>query len=178
MTRGTTKQAADGSITGFDPDIARAICTEAKLQCELKAMDFDGIVPALQAKKFEVAIASMSITAERAKIVDFSDMYFNVPGRLLAKEGTQINDAWYKGKNIGVLRSAEQQFEVTVADHQAALQVADVVLRGQLEVLGQRNRRIRATRQGGQQASDRRHTDGFGNFHASLLVLKCDRGPM
>ena len=106
-----SKQAADGSITGFDPDIARAICTEAKLQCELKAMDFDGIVPALQAKKFEVAIASMSITAERAKIVDFSDMYFNVPGRLLAKEGTQINDAWYKGKNIGVLRSAVQQQE-------------------------------------------------------------------
>ena len=106
-----SKQAADGSITGFDPDIARAICTEAKLQCELKAMDFDGIVPALQAKKFEVAIASMSITPERAKIVDFSDMYFNVPGRLLAKEGTQINDAWYKGKNIGVLRSAVQQQE-------------------------------------------------------------------
>ena len=106
-----SKQAADGSIPGFDPDIARAICAEAKLQCELKAMDFDGIVPALQAKKFEVAIASMSITPERAKIVDFSDMYFNVPGRLLAKEGTQINDAWYKGKNIGVLRSAVQQQE-------------------------------------------------------------------
>ena len=106
-----SKQAADGSITGFDPDIARAICTEAKLQCELKAMDFDGIIPALQAKKFDVAIASMSITADRAKVVDFSDMYFNVPGRLLAKQGTKVDDAWYKGKNIGVLRSAVQEQE-------------------------------------------------------------------
>ncbi|MFC3530592.1 transporter substrate-binding domain-containing protein [Vogesella facilis] len=106
-----SKQAADGSITGFDPDIARAVCAEAKLQCELKAMDFDGIIPALQAKKFEIAIASMSITPERAKVVDFSDMYFNVPGRLLAPEGTKIDDAWYKGKNIGVLRSAVQQQE-------------------------------------------------------------------
>ncbi|MDC7714151.1 transporter substrate-binding domain-containing protein [Vogesella sp. LYT5W] len=69
-------------------------------------MDFDGIIPALQAKKFEVAIASMSITSDRAKVVDFSDMYFNVPGRLLAKAGAQINDAWYKGKNIGAQRSA------------------------------------------------------------------------
>ncbi|SCK06830.1 transporter substrate-binding domain-containing protein [Vogesella sp. LIG4] len=106
-----SKQAADGSITGFDPDIARAVCAEAKLQCDLKAMDFDGIIPALQAKKYDVAIASMSITPERAKVVNFSDMYFNVPGRLLAKEGTKIDDAWYKGKNIGVLRSAVQEQE-------------------------------------------------------------------
>ncbi len=106
-----SKQSADGSITGFDPDIARAVCAEAKLQCDLKAMDFDGIIPALQAKKYDVAIASMSITPDRAKVVDFSDMYFNVPGRLLAKEGTKIDDAWYKGKNIGVLRSAVQEQE-------------------------------------------------------------------
>lgn len=103
-----SKMNPDGSIAGFDPDITRALCAEAKLECELKAMDFDGIIPALQAKKFDVAIASMSITPERAKVVDFSDMYFKIPGRLMAKEGTQINDGWFKGKKIGVLRSSTQ----------------------------------------------------------------------
>ena len=56
-----SKVNPDGSIVGFDPDIARAICTEAKLQCEVSTMDFDGIIPAVQAKKYDLAIASMNI---------------------------------------------------------------------------------------------------------------------
>ncbi len=98
-----SKVNPDGTIVGFDPDIARAICAEAKLQCEVSTMDFDGIIPAVQAKKYDLAIASMNITPERAKAVDFSDMYFNIPGRLIAKAGTKIDDAWFKGKTIGVV---------------------------------------------------------------------------
>jgi len=108
-----SKVNPDGSIVGFDPDIARAICAEAKLQCEISTMDFDGIIPAVQAKKFDMAIASMNITPERAKAVDFSDMYFNIPGRLIAKAGTKIDDKWFKGKTIGVLRTSVQREEAT-----------------------------------------------------------------
>ncbi len=108
-----SKVNPDGSIVGFDPDIARAICTEAKLQCEISTMDFDGIIQAVQAKKFDMAIASMNITPDRAKAVDFSDMYFNIPGRLVAKQGTKIDDAWFKGKTIGVLRTSIQREEAT-----------------------------------------------------------------
>lgn len=53
---------ADGSLTGFDVDIAKALCGEMKMKCEIKANDFEGMIPGLIAKKFDVAVASMAIT--------------------------------------------------------------------------------------------------------------------
>ncbi|KMJ54071.1 ABC transporter substrate-binding protein [Vogesella sp. EB] len=104
-----SKQGADGKMTGFDPDIAQALCAVMKAKCEIVPQDFDGIIPALQAKKFDAVIASMNITEERKKAVDFSDKYYNMASRLVAKQGTQVNAAWFKGKKIGVLRSSIQE---------------------------------------------------------------------
>ena len=99
--------APDGKIVGFDIDIANALCAEMKAQCTLVQQDFDGMIPALQAHKFDMIIASMSATPERLKVVDFSDKYYNTPNRLIAKAGTTIDGspASFKGKKIGVQRS-------------------------------------------------------------------------
>ncbi|WP_174873961.1 ABC transporter substrate-binding protein [Vogesella oryzae] len=104
-----SKQGADGKMTGFDPDIAQALCQAMKATCEVVPQDFDGIIPALQARKFDAVIASMNITPERQKAVDFSDKYYNMASRLVGKSGTQVNDAWFKDKKIGVLRSSIQE---------------------------------------------------------------------
>jgi arginine/ornithine transport system substrate-binding protein len=97
----------DGKIVGFDIDIANALCAEMKAQCTLVQLDFDGMIPALQAKKIDIVAASMSITPERAKVIDFSDKYYNSPARLIAKAGSKIDGSpeSLKGKKIGVQRS-------------------------------------------------------------------------
>ena len=98
----------DGKLTGFDIDTANALCEQMKAQCTLVQQDFDGMIPALQARKFDAVIASMSITEERKKSVNFSDKYYKTPNRFIAKKGStlQVTPEGLKGKRIGVQRSS------------------------------------------------------------------------
>ncbi|MGV8936716.1 MAG: ABC transporter substrate-binding protein [Allorhizobium sp.] len=99
---------ADGSLTGFDIDIAKALCAEMKAECTFVTQDWDGIIPALQAKKFDAIIASMSITPERKEKVDFTDKYYNTgPALAVPKDSpiTEGTEAGLEGKVIGAQSS-------------------------------------------------------------------------
>lgn len=61
---------------GFDVDLWDAIAKELKLDYTLKPMDFSGIIPALQTKNIDLALAGITITDERKKAIDFSDGYY------------------------------------------------------------------------------------------------------
>lgn len=105
-----TFKTADGKPTGFDVDIAEALCAEAKRQCVYVEQVWDSMIPGLQAKKYDVIISSMSITDERKKVVDFTDKYYNTPSRIVVKADTAFTDlASLKGKKIGVLKGSTQE---------------------------------------------------------------------
>ena len=99
---------ADGQLIGFDIDIAKALCEEMKVECEFVTQDWDGMIPALQAGKFDAVIASMSITEERKEKVDFTNKYYNTPPAIAVPKDSDIaeaTDAALSGKMLGAQSS-------------------------------------------------------------------------
>lgn len=97
-------QDASGAWTGWEVDIINAVCEEAKLTCELAPIPWDGLIPALQTKKIDLIMNSMSITNERMKEIDFSDKYYNTPTAVIGpkSETFDASPEALKGKVIGV----------------------------------------------------------------------------
>lgn len=69
--------APDGKIVGFDVEVINAVCAEINAKCDIVAQDWEGLIPGLNAKKYDAIIAGMSITPERLEQVDFTEPYFS-----------------------------------------------------------------------------------------------------
>jgi len=105
-----TFKTADGKPTGFDVDIANALCEQIKRKCVFVEQVWDSMIPGLMAKKYDVIISSMSITADRLKAIDFTDKYYNTPSRVVVKKDVKFTGpASIKGKKIGVLKGSTQE---------------------------------------------------------------------
>ncbi len=105
-----TYKTADGKPTGFDVDIAEALCAQIKRKCVFVEQVWDSMIPGLQARKYDVIISSMSITEERKRVVDFTDKYYSTPSSVVVKAGTAYSGpASLKGKKIGVLKGSTQE---------------------------------------------------------------------
>jgi len=102
---------AAGKLQGLDVDIANAVCAKMEVKCTIVAQDWDGIIPGLQSGKYDAIVASMSITPEREKEIDFSDKYYSSKLSILTKSDNGIADASEKslaGKTIGAQSSTPQ----------------------------------------------------------------------
>ncbi len=94
-----------GDIVGFDVDIGKAIVKKMGMDYQMVKMDWDGIIPALLAKKCDAIISSMAVTSERKKKIDFTEKYYgNPPLRFAGKKDKMTSDdaAAMKGKIVGV----------------------------------------------------------------------------
>ncbi|AGT09058.1 transporter substrate-binding domain-containing protein [Paracoccus aminophilus] len=84
---------ASGNVTGFDADVGNAVCEKLNLKCRFVVQAFDGLIPALNAKRFDIIISGMSITDERKKQIDFSNSYAEFPNQFVAKKGSPLAEA-------------------------------------------------------------------------------------
>ncbi|KAA1175830.1 transporter substrate-binding domain-containing protein [Marinobacter salinexigens] len=106
----------NGELTGFEVELAEAMCAEMKADCEFVIQAWDGMIPGLVARKFDAIMSSMSITPERAERVLFSEPYYNTPGGWFGPDdfNTDVTDMEaMKGKTVGVQRGTTMDTFVT-----------------------------------------------------------------
>jgi polar amino acid transport system substrate-binding protein len=122
-----TEPDASGNWTGWEIEFMNAVCAEAKLDCVVTPVAWDGIIPALTSNKIDAIVGSMSITEERMKTIDFSDKYYNTPSVIATAKGSGITPdaAGLKDKIIGVQVSTIHQDYVTTHFGDVAAEVKE-----------------------------------------------------
>ena len=96
---------SSGMLQGFDIELTQALCSRMGAECVLVTQDYEGIVPALVAGKYDAAVASLWITDERKQKVDFTKPYYQPAARFAMRKGTgdtgDIAPAALKGRTLG-----------------------------------------------------------------------------
>lgn len=99
---------ADGTLTGFEPTLARALCDKLGAECEIQAMEFSGLIPSLVTGKIDMIVSQLFPNPERAGAVDLTDPVIANPETWILPAGSdeEITASWLSGKSIGVIRGA------------------------------------------------------------------------
>ncbi|HEX7385706.1 MAG TPA: transporter substrate-binding domain-containing protein [Castellaniella sp.] len=94
----------NGQLEGFDIDIGNELCKRMNRNCVWIDQSFDGLIPGLQARKFDLADSTMTATEARKKVIDFSIPLYIVPVKLMVKKGSGLEPTAesLKGKRVGV----------------------------------------------------------------------------
>lgn len=104
-------KSATGELQGFDIDLGNAVCAAASVKCDWYDTSFDGLIAALQARKFDAINSAMNVTDKRRQAIDFTNVIYRVPTKLIAKKDSGLlptTDS-LKGKHIGVLQGSIQE---------------------------------------------------------------------
>lgn len=108
---------ADGSLVGFNVEIARAICEELHIGCTIQARRWDTLVDSLETGKGDAVVASIAASAATRARIDFTQPYYKTPARFVTRKESLLADATpaaLTGKLVGVVAgSAHQSFLAT-----------------------------------------------------------------
>ncbi|KGU60429.1 bacterial extracellular solute-binding s, 3 family protein [Burkholderia pseudomallei MSHR983] len=104
-------KAPNGTLQGFDIDLGNAVCATAHLTCKWIETSFDGLIPALQGRKFDAINSAMNATEKRRQAIDFTTVIYRVPTQLIARSGSGLVATLesLKGKHVGVLQASIQE---------------------------------------------------------------------
>ncbi len=81
---------ASGKLIGFEVELANWLCIYMKRDCTIVEQDWDGMIPALQMRKFDAIMAGMSITDKRKKVITFSQGYADEKASLAVMKGSSL----------------------------------------------------------------------------------------
>lgn len=102
----------DGKLTGFNVDLARAICRELSVPCTIQARPWDGLVETIAAGRVDAALAGIAITPENRAKLDFSDVYLRPVARFAGRKGesaARLNAEGLAGRKIAVTKGSSHE---------------------------------------------------------------------
>jgi len=102
----------DNVLTGFNVDIARAVCLELAAACDIQVRPWTDLLPALQKGEADAVVASHTASPNLLKALDFSEPYYFTPGRFVAKRGfseVEVTPEGLEGRRIAVARQTAHE---------------------------------------------------------------------
>jgi octopine/nopaline transport system substrate-binding protein len=96
--------APGGKLEGFEIDLANELCKRAKVTCEIVAQDWDGIIPALNAGKYDAIMAGMNITDKRKEVIQFSRPYGGEPAGFGVEKGSPLSKLPGEGERFDLTK--------------------------------------------------------------------------
>ena len=120
----------DNALTGFNVDVARAICLDLDAACDIQVRPWEALLPALAKGEAEALIASHSATPNALKVADFTDRYYFTPARFAAKRGPAQVDTTpegLEGKKIAVAKGTAHEAYLRAFFRDSSIRVFDTV---------------------------------------------------
>ncbi len=104
---------SSGQLIGFELDLAKDLCQRMQAECEIVAQDWEGIIPALTAGKYDAIMAGMSITDERKEVINFTDSYANEPAYFAVRKDSDLA-SYQTDMNLADLDEVDSQEQAAI----------------------------------------------------------------
>jgi octopine/nopaline transport system substrate-binding protein len=110
----------DGKIIGFEPDLAAVLCAHMHVTCTFIATDWDGVIPGLNAGKYDAIMDGMSVTPKRLQVIDFSSPYAQAPSSFAVPKSSPLAALPDKGNRLNLAKDPDGA-KAVIAQLQQAL---------------------------------------------------------
>ena len=121
---------ADGVLTGFNVDLARAICLEVSAACDIKARPWEELYKAIETGDADAAIAAQRVTWSAVTRVEFSDRYLHTPGHFAGKRDGIVADMTpeaLESQTVAVARGTAHEAYLKAFFHESAIKTFDTI---------------------------------------------------
>jgi polar amino acid transport system substrate-binding protein len=135
----------DGNPAGLNVDLARHVCEELKANCTVQMRRFDTLVDALAENRGDAVIASLKVTRDARRRIDFTEPYYRSPARFVARRDSTLEDVRpekLEGRKVAVVaQTAHEAYlkafftEVEVRPYPNAEAARDGLRRGETDLL-------------------------------------------
>ncbi|MFL5095628.1 MAG: transporter substrate-binding domain-containing protein [Xanthobacteraceae bacterium] len=136
---------ADGNPAGFNIDLARLICEELKVNCTMQMRRFDTLIDALAENRGDAVIASLAVSRDVRRRIDFTDPYYRSPARFVARRDSTIEDVrpeHLEGRKVAVIAKTSHEAylrgfftEVEVRPYPNGEAAREALRRGEVDLL-------------------------------------------